>query len=513
MIAPSPPQALPDQGVTTQILRELAPPLPTAAPTRIAVVACGLHIHFPWEPACQRYEQVLDLLGSALPAEQFEIVRADEPFEDPDALIRFLSRESEHELHGVLLFHAAYTAGEIGAYLGRWLTEQGLPLMSWSFPDPPAERLSANSLCCQNFLLNMLNRLDVRYAWLHEEVTDTLPEEIARFCRVARARQRLRFGKALHVGGSRVIAFYDGETDELSVIRQFGLRFDRIDLQAAFDYSRKLDDRAIRSLLESITRSSRCAVNDVPDEQAMQTLRLGLAIAHMAAEGGYIGCTIKSWPELFNQYGCACDGSVSMLNDWGLCTTEEGEMNGLISSLTMHLLSEGDAIPTMMDLSAVNPQANRIGIWHCGASPTRLLHAGHNFDLRKHSILENADPETAVGMMVEFPLALGPATLVRYQSPDAGRMFAFEGEMADCTMPFRGVYGELIPKARATASQIMGTILSGGLDHHWSLGYGHWHEDLAMLNFFLGVQTLEVSKHHRLSGFGPAEAHTNGAAR
>jgi L-fucose isomerase-like protein len=233
-----------------------------------------------------------------------------------------------------------------------------------------------------------------------------------------------------------------------------------------------------------------CARSDVPDDQIFQTLRIGLAAVDLAAQKGYTGCIVKSWPELFDQYGCATDGSISMLNDFGLCTAEEGEMNGLLSSLAMHFLSNGDSVSTMMDLSQLDLARNRIGIWHCGACPTRWLKQGTKFEARRHSILENANEKTAVGLMVEFLLELGPATVLRYQSPDAGRAFNFEGALVATPLRFRGNYCELLPKPPFTAGQIMNTILSRGLDHHWSLGFGHWKQDLEMLHHWLGIQEI-----------------------
>jgi hypothetical protein len=126
------------------------------------------------------------------------------------------------------------------------------------------------------------------------------------------------------------------------------------------------------------------------------------------------GATVKSWPDLFSCYGCAIDGSVSMMNDLGFCVVEECEMNGLLSSLSLHLLSGGRAVPTMMDLSLYRAHEERLGIWHCGASPTRLLKPGTTFAATRHSILENGDPSTAVGLMLEFLLANGPITVMRY---------------------------------------------------------------------------------------------------
>lgn len=482
--------SLPDKGILSDTLRRIAPPPQNPPRTRIAVLGCCVKVHFPFVDACNRYQAAVRLIREALSTELFEVISAPQPFEDPEELLSFARTLLADGLAGVVFFHAAYTAGEIGSHFGRWLDEHQIPVLSWSFPDPAAERLSANSLCCQNFLLGMWKRLGVRYAWMHEPVENPAAPMLVRFGQSVRARGRFLHAKVLHAGGSRVTAFYDGETDELAVMKRFGLRFDRVEIEAVYGKAKRLAESDVRLLADTLKGDSRCAKVAVPDEQILRTLRFGLALYTMGIEQGYLGCTIKSWPELFDCYGCAIDGAVSMLNDVGFCTAEEGEMNGLISSLALHLLSEGKAVPALMDLSALD--TDRIGLWHCGACATRMLKSGETYALTKHSILENGDPATAVGMMIEFLMALGPATVVRYQSPDAGRFFSFEGDLIDSPLPFRGNWCEMQPKVPSTATRIMGTILSAGLDHHWSLGYGHWNDELAMLNHWLGVETIPL---------------------
>jgi L-fucose isomerase-like protein len=496
---------LPGAGITTKVLEELVGPLPTPKKSRVVVIACGVKIHFPWELACARYREVIEVVKETAGEDAFEVLHLPEPYENPDELLAALNRLASQGLAGIVFFHAAYTAGEIGSHLGRWLLDHRTPILSWSFPDEKSGgRLGANSLCCQNFLLGMWRRMGVASAWCHgEPESQDVREPLRLFLRSVRARDRFLHARVLHVGGSRVPAFYDGETDELAVMRRFGLRFDRVDLEAVYQKSRDISQSDLERLSSTLVDDPRCAGVNLPPEQILQTLRFGVAIARLGVEHGYLGCTVKSWPDLFDCYGCAIDGAVSMLNDYGFCTAEEGEMNGLLSSLALHLLSEGTAVPTMMDLSALDAGSNRIGIWHCGACPTRMLKPGENFSMTRHSILENGDPETAVGLMVEFLLATGPATVVRYGSPDAASCFGFQGELVDSTMPFRGAWCEMEPARPGSAGQIMGTILDLGLDHHWSLGYGLWMDDLRWLNHWLGIHEIPCRAADKPSGACP----------
>ena len=488
------PPLLPSDGPLNAVAREIVPFAPARHRTRLLVVACGVRIHFPWELACRRYGLAVAEVRAAARGLPVDIVALPEPFEDAAALVAALDAELADGLAGIVFFHAAYTAGEIGSHMGRWLLDHPMPVLSWSHPDPAAERNTANSLCCQNFILGMWSRLGIRYAWMHAPMDAAARPPLETFVRSSRAQARLRHAKILHVGGSRVTAFYDGEADELALMRRFGVRYDRIDIEAAFQMARKrFSDAQVARLRQALKDSPACGRIDVPDAQIDQTYRFGLAMLAMAHEQGYAAATFKSWPDLFDCYGCAIDGSVSLCNDLGFTVAEEGEMPGALTSLALNLVSEGTAVASLHDLSSVSAERNTIGIWHCGAAPLRWLRPGTKFEARRHSILENGDPATAVGLMVEFLLAPGPVTVARYQSPGASRHLAFEGELIDSPMPFRGTWGELRANRGADAAQIVSTILGGGLDHHWSLGSGHWAAEMRQLNHWLGVAEVPVS--------------------
>jgi len=493
---------LPSAGVLNAVLSDLVAAPPKPRPARIALIACGVKVHFPWKIACERTRQAANLASEAVRELPVEIVAADEPFEDPAAMLAFLDGQLTEGLAGVVMFHAAFTAGEIGSVLGRWCIDHPMPLLSWAWPEPGnGARNEANCLTCQNFILQMLASMEVPYAWQHLPLDRSALPMLERFARACYARNSFRHAKLLHAGGSRVTAFYDGEVDELAVFRTLGCRFDRVDLEAVYQHAKKRFKKAeVSRLVDTVTKHPSCGRVDVPREQMMQTYRFGLGILDLAHEHGYLGATVKSWPDLFDCYGCAIDGSVSMMNDFGFCVAEEGEMNGLLSSLALFLVSDGRAVPTMMDISLWKQAKDRLGIWHCGASPTRLLKPGTTFSAMRHSILENGDPEEAVGLMLEFLLALGPITVLRYMAPDASRWFSFEGEFVETQLDYRGTYGLMKATGAVRLGQIMNTILGHGLDHHWSVGYGHWQQELRLLNHFCGISEIPLATDNAAHG-------------
>jgi L-fucose isomerase-like protein len=485
MITPLP---IPAKGVAFDSIASLVSPPSAPRPTKIGLIGVGLKMHFVWSDAIANYQLAQQAIRASWQGMPLEIIAPAEPFESAEDVIAAAEKLRANGVTGIILFHASYTAGEIGAQLGRWLSDQRLPLLSWAFPEPVGGRLTANSLCCQNFILNAFHRLGVRYHWMFKSVDDpSAPEQLLRFGRCVRARTRMIAGKLLHVGSGRVPGFYDAETDELAVFKRFGLRFDRVDFVQVFERAKKFSDSQLRSVMKAIVEAPNCGFNNVAESQFFQTLRLALGTLDMAASENYIGSAIRCWPDLWDHWRCAADGALSLINDQGLPAADETDMNGLISMMAMHLVTEGAAISTLMDISLLDTHNNRLGFWHCGGSATRLVRAGTKFETRRHSIMENADEVTAVGMLVESLLATGPVTVTRYLAPDSSHAFLFEGNVVESPMAFRGAYAEVEPAGSVTAEQLMGTILDKGLDHHWIMGRGHFAGDLRHLNHLLEV--------------------------
>ncbi|MGZ0657617.1 L-fucose/L-arabinose isomerase family protein [Coraliomargarita sp. W4R53] len=484
----------PKTGIACDAINQIVAPLTKPPRTKIAIVGVGLKMHFVWAEASRLYQAACNRVSEQLDPESFEILFPEEAFESPEDLLSALDELKNKGVEGIILFHGSYTAGEIGSQMGRWLRDHRMPVFSWAYPEVKGGRLTANSLCCQNFILNTFTRLGVRYAWMFKEIeSPDVSGPIGRFARSVRAVHRFRNGKGMIVGTGRVPGFYDAECDELDVMDRFGFRFDRVGLEYAFDRGDKIAKKDVQHVLDALVNSEKCGFNNVPEDQAHKTIRLALGTMQMASEGGYIGCALKCWPELFDLYKCAADGALTLINDWGLPAADESDMNGLISMCSMHLLNDGESIPTLMDISLLDPKRNVLGFWHCGGSATRLLRTGTKYETRRHSILENADESTAWGLLVESLLEVGPVTITRYLSPNSGRALLFEGNVVDSPMAFRGAYADVEPIGSYSAEQIMGSILDQGMDHHWVMGRGHFAEDLKMLNHWLDVKIQKIN--------------------
>lgn len=493
-----------NHGVAVDFISKLIPPATSKRKTRIAFFSVAIEVHFDWALAKKTNLFIASKARDLLPDTQYEFVTAEEPFQDHLALRSFLDDAAHEGLDGIILCHAAYTTGEIASQLGAWLAKHQIPIFSFAMPEPmgAGQNLSANRLCSQNFVLGILNKLNVRYQWLFCPPDDEMFEvELVRFARSCRTLSNIKGRKALIAGAGRVPGFYDCEVNEIAVLKKLELGFDRVNLVDITSRMPGFAQSDINEIKQIILNDPDCKFNNVPDRQIDDSIRLALSLMTVAREGNYLGISFKNWPELFEHFHIAGDGAMALCNDQGILVSDEADSGALITMIIMDQISESSAVPLLSDISYLSGDGTRLGVWHNGSGATKLRKQGTGFEVRKHGILENYDFETAWGMLFEFLLQTGPVTIAKYQSPDIASVLAFEGELVDTDMKFRGTYGEVLTEGHSAAA-IVGTILDQGLDHHWVVGRGHFLRDLQLFNYWTGISDIEVFNDGQSAGLG-----------
>lgn len=498
-------QEISNYGVAGDFISTLIPAKKPVKKTRIAFVSVAIEIHFDWQLAQRVNKEVSAQVRELLPESQYELISADEPFQDHAKLKAFLDDAAHKGLDGIVLCHAAYTTGEIASQLGTWLAKHKTPIFSFGMPEPmgDGQNLSANRLCSQNFVLGILSHLDVRYQWLFcEREDERFSSELERFARVSRAISNFKGRKALIAGAGRVPGFYDCEVNEIAIMKKLELGFDRVNLIDITSRMAEFAQQDIEKIKGLILDDPDCKFNNVPNKQVEDTIRLSLALMTVAREGDYIGVSFKNWPELFDHFNVAGDGAMALMNDQGIPISDEADTGALITMAIFDQLRDSASVPMLSDVSYLSSDGTKLGAWHNGSAATKLRKTSTGFESRKHGILENYDEETAWGMLFEFLVEPGPVTIAKYQAPDIEKVLAFEGNIVESDMKFRGTYAEVEPIGEYSAAQLVGTILDQGLDHHWIVGRGHFLKDLELFNYWLDISDIEVCNQGNHMGLG-----------
>ncbi|ARV16616.1 L-fucose/L-arabinose isomerase family protein [Polaribacter sp. SA4-12] len=481
------------KGIVSDDMEKLIENSPEKEDVKIGLIGIGFELHFDWEKAKESYKEAIDQTKSVIGSNN-QLLTENEPVQTKQDLLKVLNKYHSEGMSGLIIYQASYIAGDLALALGNWLLEQKTPLLSWSHDEVTGGRLTANRLCGQNFLLNILNSLEVKYSWvLDRPKSKQLDTVLDKFVRVVSAKKRMHHASILMIGGMRVPGFYDCELNEMSIAKHFGLSVDRVDIETVWKHGDKFKKEDIDFIVQKLINSDQCKFQGVNDRELYLSVRFSLAIADYTRKGEYIGVALKNWPELFDNYQIAGDGAGALVQDLGIPVADESDMGALITMVTMNEISNGNSLPTLTDLSILDAKENKLGMWHCGGSSTKLMRKGTGFEVRNHSILDNYDEEQSYGMLLEFLLEKGEITIAKYQYPHASSMLSFEGEIIDSPLRFRGAYGEVIPN-NVEASSVVGTILSNGLDHHWIIGRGHIQEDLKEFNHWSNIENLEFVK-------------------
>lgn len=485
-------------GIVSHLFEQVITPPKIAYVAKIALVGIGLEEHFDWQSILENYSKAKKGLEKALPKERFELIASDKPLQSKDEIYDWLQQMHAQGIDGIIIYQASFIAGDLAATMARWLNQNAIPILSWSHDEVTGGRLSNNRLCGQNFLLNIFNSCEVKYSWLFESPEDeAFNGNILKFAKSVYVKASINQKTIGMIGGFRVPGFYDCELNELSLLNKFGIKIDRIDFETIWKHGEKFTDETIIEIKNELLNHPLCKYNNVIDEQLEKSIRLSLAIADFTREHDYLGIGLKNWPELFDHYGIAGDGAGSLIQDLGIPVADESDMGALLTMILMNQISFGVAVPTLVDLSLVNKKENQIGFWHCGGAPTKLINEETGFEIRNHSILENFNEESSMGMLLEFLQKQGPVTIAKYQYPDAGKVLTWEGDIRPSEMAFRGSYAAVEP-VRNSVGAILSTVLNNGLDHHWIIGRGYLKKDLEELNHWLGINniTIETSKDH-----------------
>lgn len=482
---------LDSKGVVEDEMNALIASKPKKKEVPIALIGIGLEMHFDWEKAKKSFTDAVNETKQTIP-DSTQLLHQAEPIQTKDEILATLKAYKEQGVKGLIIYQASYIAGDLALALANWLRENDMPILSWSHTEVTGGNLTANRFCGQNFLLNILSSMQIKYSWMFAELgSDELRQQLNRFARVVHTKTQLHYSKLLMIGGMRVPGFYDCELNEMSIARHFGLDIERIDLETIWEYGKKFNENQVIPIVEKLINSEHCASYQVKENELFLSVRLALAVVDYSRVNGYLGVALKNWPELFERYGIAGDGAGALVQDLGLPVADESDMGGLLTMVTFNELCQGESLPTLMDMSYLAPAADKVGMWHCGGSSTKLLKENTQFEIRNHSILDNFDEDTSCGMLFEFLQELGPVTIAKYQYPHASTILAFEGDIVESPMRYRGCYGEVKPKD-TNASSIINTVLSCGLDHHWIVGRGHFIEDLQEFNYWIGVEQINM---------------------
>jgi L-fucose isomerase-like protein len=393
---------------------------------------------------------------------------------------------STNNANMILIFQATFA----DSTMVTTLTENvNAPIFLWAVPEPwTGERLRLNSLCGINLAGHALTLRNHKYHYAYGLPQD--PAVLKKISSLAVAGSLLRRLRSARLGvvGEHPVGMDSCHLDETALGEIFGIQIDKIELADVFARARKIPITSInqtRSQLDSRLDN----LNTLEQIPLQGTLSVYNALREIATEQNLDGLAVRCWPEFFTELGCAACGAMSMLSDgFGLpaplpCSCE-ADINGTLTQLLLQWVSDAPAFGT--DMVGVDPDKDRIALWHCGLAPLSMAdpkfqpHGGIHSNRR-------------VPLVMDFPLKPGPVTVARVsQSTGSLRLILGKGEMLAEPKPFSGTAGIL--RLDCSAQEFLDLLMHEGLEHHISLTYGDYLGELQAFASLVGLPVLTIGK-------------------
>lgn len=225
-------------------------------------------------------------------------------------------------------------------------------------------------------------------------------------------------------------------------------------------------------------------VSEAEELDADITKKITLAIygvLEMLLEHNCTALTVRCWPEVLRALGVMVCFGLGQMNEWGVPTACETDINGLLSMAMLNGAALGENKAFFAD-NTITLEDGRILIWHCGPFCRSTWREGGEPKLRTGWIL----PDPGAGYIHTACLALGDTvTLCRLSTNMWGEMRVYTHEAKVVDGPdTRGTYLYIDTGDWPKYEQ---ELMNAGVVHHWAVIKGEYMHAVAEAARWLGV--------------------------
>ena len=298
-------------------------------------------------------------------------------------------------------------------------------------------------------------------------------------------------GARIGVVGGLAMTFYNMEVSTNALRSRLGVEVAHHDIHELTGRMAGLDGGRVASELVALKGAAR--VEGVSEEQLQLTAKATLALRDMAAEGDYAALAVSDWPALQSEPGMHPGAAFSMLEEFdNLPVASEGDVLGAITQLVAKSLT--GRVGYLLDMTEPDLDSGQLLMWHGGGGPLYLANeAGANW-VNHPMIGRGTEAGPVYGAISDLVFREGPISAFRV-ARDADALFQMTAEVANREPSgFTGCRGWLqkfaIAGVAASLEDVVATVMSHGLEHHFVLVPGDLSHVLAEFGAWAGMETL-----------------------
>jgi L-fucose isomerase-like protein len=375
----------------------------------------------------------------------------------------------------------------------------------WSVPETTQSGyLPINSFCGSMILSGILGQYlknsNIKFKWFYGYPDQPLFLDRFRVTvKAIRAIESLNHAK-LGLIGPTVRGFDHLIVNNADLLQKYGVFVDRfISLEDIVERTNKVSAAEVDEEIREMLNGAKLSKN-VSKEELEKSARLKISIAGFTKENDFDILAISCWTKLQELYGAAACSSISQLNNQGIATACEGDVDGALGMFIASCFS--DEPSTMVDIVNFDEADNSMNLWHCGPSPKCFANEeGVNWD-HHFDIGENVNGEWhGCGTVASFQFKPGKITVHRLSSR-TNEMLVLTGDIIQ-KETYQGSSGWVgnvtIKERRLSVPEIITLLLESHADHHVVFGYGNYDAEFREFAFWKDVNVLEHKAYYPYS--------------
>ena len=435
----------------------------------------------------------------------FDLIAVDTGVQEVEQARQAAARMSSERVDFLLIQAAACASGELLEPLAGAAPRIGL----WATPEPVLEgSIQLHSLVSVNHYASIIRRYlrdrRIPFKWFLGHIDE--PDMDRRLRVTIRALQGIKTMASARIGwiGGVSPGFYNMLFDEAKLEERFGTRIGRHSIAEVVALARAVDERSADSVVQ--TAADLAVEVTAPRIGMDRNARIYLAFKRLIESEGYDALAVQCWPTFQDDFQAAPCMAYSLLgSEDGLAVSCEGDVPGAVSMLLMNSMSPIHGSSTLLDLTALDHEADAALLWHCGVTPR---HFGGDNGIRwvDHVTLGR---KSDVRYGVSGDLRFAPQqTTIAYTGDDFSEMFIAAAEVVETGRAgFDGTRG-WFSKFRLAGEPIemldlVNTLVVGGHEHHYAVAQGDLSSELSEVAAWLGMRTtrpLPMRDHLQIDG-------------
>lgn len=424
-----------------------------------------------------QYNRAIRGLESLAASLDFELVAIPYGMTSPELVDRAVAELKAAEVDFLLLQAASCGDGEAIIALSQVAPRMGI----WSTPDPHQEGgIQIHGVVMLNQYSSIIKRYlrheEIDYKWFFGHVET--PAFQRRFSITVRALKAVKAMSTARVGwiGGLSPGFLDMAFDAGKLKRRLGgAHVVAHELAEVVALAKAIDEGAALAVAADVTAAG--SEVRVTSSNMVKGSRLYLALKEMAARHNYTALAVECWPQIQVQYEIAPCMSYSWLgSEDGMAVSCEGDVMGALSMQLLNELTAAHGSSTLLDMTAMDFEADTMLMWHCGVSPRHFANKD-GIKWVDHPTLGRKMPDGPYGVTGDQVFG-AQETSITYIGDSGDTLLVLRSDIVERDVKgFDGTRGWFtrfeLNQAPIDLNDLMNTIIVRGHEHHFAVGQGN----------------------------------------